>query len=57
MIAGMLDDGSIDGATMGLWTPNEEVCKTCHNEKCPTAKEFNYEERVKEFSHPYPAAE
>ncbi|MFC1481256.1 multiheme c-type cytochrome [Candidatus Neomarinimicrobiota bacterium] len=51
-----IQDGSIDGASVGLWTPDEAVCKTCHNEKSPTFKEFNFEERVKEFAHPYPAA-
>ncbi len=52
-----IGDGSIDGDTVGLWTPNEEVCKTCHNEKSPTFKEFNFEEQAKVVSHPYPAAE
>lgn len=52
-----ITDGSIDGASKGLIMPNEAVCITCHNEKSPFYKEFNFEERVKEISHPYPAAE
>jgi hypothetical protein len=51
-----ITDGSIDGASVGLWTPDEAVCKTCHNEKSPTFKEFNFEEQVKVIAHPYPAA-
>jgi hypothetical protein len=48
--------GEIDGATVGLKTPDEKTCLTCHNEKSPTYKEFNYEERVKDIAHPIPEA-
>ncbi|MDQ8154555.1 MAG: multiheme c-type cytochrome [Gemmatimonadota bacterium] len=34
----------------------EASCKTCHNEKSPTAKPFNFEERWKEIAHKKPAA-
>jgi hypothetical protein len=34
----------------------EASCKTCHNEKSPTAKPFNFEERWKEIEHKKPAA-
>jgi hypothetical protein len=30
-------------------------CKTCHNEKSPTYKKFNFEEKWKEIAHPIPA--
>lgn len=32
----------------------EEHCKTCHNEKSPTFKEFNFKERWAEIKHPIP---
>ena len=51
-----ITDGTIDGASVGLWTPDEAICKTCHNEKSPSFKEFIFEERVKLIAHPYPAA-
>jgi hypothetical protein len=34
----------------------EAMCKTCHNEKSPTNKPFNFEERWKEIAHKKPAA-
>jgi len=40
--------------TLGLVTPDEKVCVTCHNEESPTYKEFNYEEKVTEITHPFP---
>ena len=46
--------GEIDPASVGLLEPNEEVCRTCHNEESPTYKEFNFEERVKSVNHPTP---
>lgn len=46
--------GEIDGATVGLWTPTAEVCKTCHNEKSPTYKEFDFDTMVAKIAHPYP---
>lgn len=44
--AGMRDfskDGSI-----------KDLCITCHNEKSPTFKGFNFEEKWKEIAHPIP---
>jgi hypothetical protein len=38
----------------GLVLPDEKLCKKCHNEKSPTFKPFDYEERLKEVSHPLP---
>jgi len=38
----------------GLIIPNEETCKTCHNEESPHFKGFNYEEYMKEIAHPNP---
>ncbi|MBL7024879.1 MAG: cytochrome c family protein [Candidatus Marinimicrobia bacterium] len=34
--------------------PSEETCLKCHNERSPSFKPFNYEERVKEIAHPFP---
>ncbi|HEY3286310.1 MAG TPA: multiheme c-type cytochrome [Gemmatimonadaceae bacterium] len=34
----------------------EAMCKTCHNEKSPTNKPFNFDERWKEIAHKKPAA-
>ncbi|UCD38247.1 MAG: cytochrome c family protein [Fidelibacterota bacterium] len=47
-------NGEIEGASVGLWTPAEEVCTTCHNEKSPTYKEFDFEAMVAKIAHPYP---
>ncbi len=46
--------GELDGAEYGLADPDEANCKTCHNEKSPTYKEFVYEEAVKQIAHPLP---
>ena len=34
----------------------EAMCKTCHNEKSPTAKPFNFDERMQAIAHKKPAA-
>lgn len=47
--------GAIDGATVGLVTPTEAVCKTCHNAESPTFKEFKFDDMFKLVSHPIPA--
>ena len=39
----------------GLIIPTEETCKQCHNEKSPTFKGFNFEERNAEIAHPNPS--
>jgi hypothetical protein len=44
----------IEAASVGLWTPTAEVCKTCHNEKSPTYKEFDFDKMVAQIAHPYP---
>ena len=38
----------------GLIIPNEETCKTCHNDESPHFKGFNYEEYLKKIVHPVP---
>lgn len=47
-------NGEIEAASVGLWASTAEVCKTCHNEKSPTYKEFDFEKKVAEIAHPYP---
>jgi len=39
----------------GLIIPTKETCITCHNEKSPTFKSFNFEEASKVIAHPNPA--
>ena len=34
----------------------EAKCRTCHNEKSPTAKAFNYDEMWQKIAHPKPKA-
>lgn len=46
--------GEVNGADYGLVEPTEELCKTCHNPKSPTYKEFVFEEAVKQIAHPIP---
>ena len=41
----------------GLILPTKEVCVTCHNEKNPFHKPFNFDEAVKKIAHPDPTAE
>lgn len=50
-----------DAASKGLvvWADKaaiEAMCKNCHNEKSPTNKPFNFEERWKDIAHKKPAA-
>jgi hypothetical protein len=40
--------------TLGLILPTEEVCITCHNDKSPTFKGFDFDKQYKEISHPFP---
>jgi hypothetical protein len=47
-------NGEIEAASVGLWAPNAEVCTTCHNEKSPTYKEFDFEKMAAQMAHPYP---
>jgi hypothetical protein len=46
--------GEIEAASVGLLTPNADVCATCHNEKSPTYKEFDFEAMAAKIAHPYP---
>lgn len=41
----------------GLIIPDEQLCRTCHNEESPDFKGFNYEEYVAKIAHPVPAEE
>lgn len=38
----------------GLILPTEEVCLQCHNEESPHYKGFNFEEYIKQVTHPDP---
>ena len=46
--------GAIDPATVGLIKPYKDVCLTCHNEKSPTFKEFDFDAMAAKSAHPYP---
>jgi hypothetical protein len=46
--------GDVKGADYGLLQPNEANCKTCHNEKSPTFKGFDFNEYVAMIAHPTP---
>lgn len=46
--------GTLDGKTVGLVHPTEALCKTCHNEKSPTFKAFNFATASKQIAHPTP---
>ncbi|MDA3891592.1 MAG: cytochrome c family protein [Salinivirgaceae bacterium] len=39
----------------GLILPTKDVCITCHNEKNPFHKPFDYDASVKKIAHPNPA--
>jgi hypothetical protein len=38
----------------GLLTPDEDTCKTCHNDKSPTFEGFDYKKALEEIAHPIP---
>jgi len=38
----------------GLIMPTEQVCKTCHNEKNPFHKPFDYKKMAAKIAHPTP---
>ena len=46
--------GEIEAKSVGLLCTSEETCKTCHNEKSPTFKGFDYEMASEKVAHPYP---
>ncbi len=50
-----IKDGVIQGADVGLLEVSEATCQGCHNDRSPTNKEFNYEERLAKIAHPYPS--
>jgi cytochrome c peroxidase len=46
--------GEVNGADYGLIDPDEANCVSCHNEKSPTYKGFDYKEYVARIAHPTP---
>ena len=48
--------GETEGASVGLVTPDDQVCVGCHNEKSPTFKGFDFEEYSAKIAHPIPEA-
>ena len=48
--------GTQDPKEVGYVKPGKETCVTCHNEKSPTYKPFNFDERWKQIAHPVPEA-
>jgi hypothetical protein len=46
--------GTIKGETVGMVEPTEKICKTCHNPKSPTYKEFNFAEAKAKIDHSMP---
>jgi hypothetical protein len=46
--------GTAKAADYGLVMPTEETCKTCHNEKSPTFKGFDFAKYSEMIAHPVP---
>lgn len=46
--------GKVKGEKYGMVTPDETNCKTCHNPKSPTYKEFKFDEMYKKIEHHIP---
>ena len=46
--------GEIEGASVGLVTPDEAVCVTCHNERSPSFEGLDFAERMAKIAHPIP---
>jgi hypothetical protein len=46
--------GTEDGAKLGLVTPDEKLCVTCHNAESPTFKAFDFKEMAAKIAHPFP---
>ncbi len=46
--------GEVDGATVGFHLPNEETCRSCHNEESPTFTSFDFEEYFSKIAHKFP---
>lgn len=51
-----ITSGDTDGATVGLWNPDEALCRKCHNEESPTFIGFDYAEFSAKMAHPIPEA-
>jgi hypothetical protein len=49
--------GEIEPETVGLAEPNEKLCQTCHNEKSPTYKPFEFKSFAAKIAHPVPTEE
>ena len=47
--------GETEGASVGLVRPTADDCKTCHNDKSPTFKEFDFEKALAAIGHNLPA--
>jgi hypothetical protein len=47
-------DKSLKAEEYGLVMPTEETCKTCHNDKSPTFKSFDFAEYGKKIEHKIP---
>lgn len=45
---------TVSGDEYGLSKATEVTCKKCHNERSPSYKPFNFEERIAEITHPFP---
>jgi hypothetical protein len=48
-------NGTIEAASVGLVKPDEKLCITCHSDKSPTFKGFDYAKYVEKIAHPMPA--
>jgi Cytochrome c554 and c-prime len=47
--------GEIKAESVGLTIPDEKKCVTCHNDKSPTFKGFDYDKYAAKIAHPIPA--
>ncbi len=52
-----LHAGEVEAAKVGLVEPTEATCKTCHNEKSPTYKAFDFKTFSAKIAHPVPKVE
>ena len=46
--------GEVKGVDYGLKDPDKKNCVSCHNEKSPTFKGFDFEKYVAQIAHPTP---
>lgn len=46
--------GELKAEDYGLLMPDENHCKTCHNEKSPTYKKFDFKTFWEKIAHPVP---